>query len=161
MLLGGAAINRAFTYRAVYVNGKDDDTVYEPGRLLLQGRLRGPGRDGPARRRRTPRRSSSSKVLEGAHKQRNKIEVVEDLPPTDDDSVRSPAATDAPVPSRRSGASARFPSTRTSCTATSTRHVLFKLHWGGRGVKGDAWKAPVEGSVEDDGTEIEGFLPKL
>jgi 5-methyltetrahydrofolate--homocysteine methyltransferase len=30
-------------------------------------------------------------------------------------------------------------------------HVLFKLHWGGRGVKGDAWKELVEGD----------FLPRL
>ncbi len=30
-------------------------------------------------------------------------------------------------------------------------HVLFKLHWGGRGVKGDAWKELVEND----------FLPRL
>ncbi len=36
------------------------------------------------------------------------------------------------------------------------RHVLFKLHWGGKGVKGEAWRKIVEG----DGGE-EGFAPKL
>ena len=36
------------------------------------------------------------------------------------------------------------------------RHVLFKLHWGGRGVKGEAWRRIVEGDGED-----EGFAPKL
>ena len=36
------------------------------------------------------------------------------------------------------------------------RHVLFKLHWGGRGVKGEAWKQLLEGSDEE-----EGFVPRL
>jgi 5-methyltetrahydrofolate--homocysteine methyltransferase len=35
-------------------------------------------------------------------------------------------------------------------------HVLFKLHWGGKGVKGEAWQALVEGTDED-----EGFRPRL
>jgi 5-methyltetrahydrofolate--homocysteine methyltransferase len=34
--------------------------------------------------------------------------------------------------------------------------VLFKLHWGGKGIKGDAWKQLLEGTDED-----EGFRPKL
>jgi 5-methyltetrahydrofolate--homocysteine methyltransferase len=36
------------------------------------------------------------------------------------------------------------------------RHVLFKLHWGGRGVKGEAWRELVEGNAEN-----EGFAPRL
>ena len=55
VLIGGAAINRAFSLRAIYPHGKDDDTQYAPGALLLQGRLRGPRRDGPARRGRGAR----------------------------------------------------------------------------------------------------------
>ena len=31
MLIGGAAINRAFGYRALYPGGKESDEVYEPG----------------------------------------------------------------------------------------------------------------------------------
>ena len=31
------------------------------------------------------------------------------------------------------------------------RHVLFKLHWGGKGVKGEAWRQLVEGTDEDEG----------
>ena len=31
------------------------------------------------------------------------------------------------------------------------RHVLFKLHWGGRGVKGEAWRKIVEGDGEEEG----------
>jgi len=36
------------------------------------------------------------------------------------------------------------------------RHVLFKLHWGGRGKKGEEWRRIVEGDGEE-----EGFAPKL
>ena len=36
------------------------------------------------------------------------------------------------------------------------RHVLFKLHWGGRGKKGEEWRKIVEGDGDD-----EGFAPKL
>ena len=36
------------------------------------------------------------------------------------------------------------------------RHVLFKLHWGGRGKKGEEWRQIVEGHDGD-----EGFAPKL
>jgi 5-methyltetrahydrofolate--homocysteine methyltransferase len=36
------------------------------------------------------------------------------------------------------------------------RHVLFKLHWGGRGKKGEEWRQIVEGHGDD-----EGFAPKL
>ena len=36
------------------------------------------------------------------------------------------------------------------------RHVLFKLHWGGRGKKGEEWRKIVEGDGDD-----EGFQPKL
>ncbi len=31
MLIGGAAINRAFCFRALYPGGKDSEEVYEPG----------------------------------------------------------------------------------------------------------------------------------
>ncbi|MEK6229787.1 MAG: vitamin B12 dependent-methionine synthase activation domain-containing protein, partial [Actinomycetota bacterium] len=36
------------------------------------------------------------------------------------------------------------------------RHVLFKLHWGGRGKKGEEWRKLVEGDGDD-----EGFQPRL
>ena len=31
MLIGGAAINRAFGFRALYPGGKDSEEIYEPG----------------------------------------------------------------------------------------------------------------------------------
>ncbi len=51
VLIGGAAINRAFGYRALYPGGPDSQDALRARRLLLQGRLRGPRRDGPADRR--------------------------------------------------------------------------------------------------------------
>ena len=51
VLIGGAAINRDFGRRTLYPHGKESDEVYEPGRLLLQGRLPGPRHDGRAGRR--------------------------------------------------------------------------------------------------------------
>ncbi len=160
VLLGGAAINRAFTYRAVYVNGKADDTIYEPGAYYCKDAFEGLAVMDQLVEEDT-RKELVAKVIEGAHKQRNKIEVVEDLPPVTDDSVRSPAATDAPVPTPPFWGVREIEVDKDELYRHLDTHVLFKLHWGGRGVKGEAWKALVEGAVEDDGTEIEGFLPKL
>ena len=47
VLIGGAAINRRFGRRALFVEG---ERAYESGRLLLQGCVRGAGDDGGARR---------------------------------------------------------------------------------------------------------------
>ena len=58
VLIGGAAINRRFGRRALFVEG---ERAYESGRLLLQGRVRGARDDGRAAgRRRRARRSSRS-----------------------------------------------------------------------------------------------------
>ena len=57
VLLGGAAINRKFALRAAVPGGQGVRRPVRPGRLLLQGRVRGPGRDGPADRARAPRRA--------------------------------------------------------------------------------------------------------
>ena len=89
-------------------------------RLLLQGRLRGPGRDGPDRRARAAR---------GARRRRSAR-----TPPSSAPRARSPRSSTPPTtpcarpprpttrsPSRRSGACARSRSTSTSSTRTWTR----------------------------------------
>ena len=58
--------------------------------------------------------------------------------------VRSAARTDMPVPSRRSGACARSTVDLDEVYPHLDTHVLFKLHWGGRGVKGEDWRELVE-----------------
>ena len=107
VLIGGAAINRNFGRRALYPGGHGVRRRLRARRLLLQGRLRGPGRDGPARRA-----ASARAELVAARSAPTRDELREKGPepeelPTDDDSVRSAARTDVPVPSRRSGACAR------------------------------------------------------
>ncbi|MCW3038570.1 MAG: methionine synthase [Solirubrobacterales bacterium] len=155
VLLGGAAINRAFTYRAVYVNGKEDDTVYEPGAyyckdafegLAVMDQLVEPDK----------REVLVRQMLEGADKQRHKVEIVEDLPPVTDDSVRSGARTDAPVPEPPFWGVKEIDVDMDELYTHLDTHVLFKLHWGGRGVKGEAWRALLEGDGEE-----EGFIPRL
>ena len=115
-------------------------------RLLLQGRLRGPGRDGPARRR--PRRASElvAEVREDARKLREEgeDEVVLD---TADDSVRSPVATDNPVPEPPFWGVREIAVDLDEVYPHLDTHVLFKLHWGGRGVKGEAWRRAHRGRL--------------
>ena len=83
--------------------------------------------------------------------------MVDDAPPTTDDSVRSDGAHRRRRSRRRpSGACARSPIDLDDVFPYLDRHVLFKLHWGGRGVKGEAWRELVEGTDEE-----EGFAPRL
>ena len=55
VLIGGAAINRAFSYRALYPGGKDSDEAYEPGVFYCKDAFEGLVGDGPADRRRRAR----------------------------------------------------------------------------------------------------------
>ncbi len=94
VLIGGAAINRAFSYRALYPGREGVRGGLRAGRLLLQGRLRGPRGDGPAdrRRRRTRRcwRSCARAPRSSAPRARSRGETGD----LTDDSVRSAARTD-------------------------------------------------------------------
>ena len=89
-------------------------------RLLLQGRLRGPRRDGPARRRRGARAARPRRCARrpGGCARRARPRRCS-TSPTTPCAPRSPPT--GPCPSRRSGASARSPSTSTRSTRTSTR----------------------------------------
>ncbi|HEV2770315.1 MAG TPA: vitamin B12 dependent-methionine synthase activation domain-containing protein, partial [Solirubrobacteraceae bacterium] len=71
--------------------------------------------------------------------------------PTDDDSVRSAARTDTPVPEPPFWGVREIDVPLDEVFAHLDTHVLFKLHWGGRGVKGEAWRELVE----------EDFRPRL
>ena len=111
------------------------------GRLLLQGRLRGPGRDGPARRRRRPPARSSRSCCAGAagvpREGRGARGGAATSPTT---RVRSPARTDVPVPTPPFWGVREIPVDLDEVYRHLDTHVLFKLHWGGRGVKGEAWQ---------------------
>ena len=113
-------------------------------RLLLQGRVRGAGEDGPADRPggRGRRSSPTTRERGPAHCASRSRRSTTMLPAPSDDSVRSAARTDIRRSrSHRSGACARSPSTWTRSTATSTPTCCSSCTGAAAGVKGEAWTA--------------------
>ena len=113
------------------------------GRLLLQGRLRGPRRDGPADRRRRARgaRREAARRRQGV--------------PREGRGARGGARLRRRLGAlgrahRRAGPEPPFwgvqeiPVDLDEVYRHLDTHVLFKLHWGGRGVKGEAWQKLLE-----------------
>jgi 5-methyltetrahydrofolate--homocysteine methyltransferase len=150
VLIGGAAINRDFGRRTLYPKGKESDEVYEPGVFYCKDAFQGLDTmdalvDSDARA------SLVERIRAEARQLREKPVVVDDAPPTTDDSVRSGARTDVPIPQPPELGVREIPIDLEDVYPYLDRHVLFKLHWGGRGVKGEAWRQLVEGSDEDEG----------
>jgi 5-methyltetrahydrofolate--homocysteine methyltransferase len=149
VLIGGAAINRAFGYRALYPGGRESDEVYEPGVFYCKDAFEGLAVmdqlvDADARA------GLLGKLRTSAAEFRAKGEEVKELD-LSDDSVRSAARTDVPVPSPPFWGAQEIPVDLDEVYAHVDTHVLFKLHWGGRGVKGDAWRKLLR----------EDFVPRL
>jgi len=155
VLIGGAAINRDFGRRTLYPGGKDSDDVYEPGVFYCKDAFQGLDTmdalvDSDAREALVERIRAEAKQL------REKAVEADDAPPTTDASVRSKARTDNPIPTPPFEGVREVDVDLDEVFPYLDRHVLFKLHWGGKGVKGEAWRALVEGA---DGEE--GFAPRL
>jgi 5-methyltetrahydrofolate--homocysteine methyltransferase len=155
VLIGGAAINRDFGRRALYPHGKESDEVYEPGVFYCKDAFAGLDTvdaliDDEARE------ALIAKIRDEAQVLREKPVEPDDAPPTTDDSVRSSARTDVPIPEPPFWGVRDIDVDLDDVFPYLDRHVLFKLHWGGRGVKGEAWRRIVEGHDGD-----EGFAPKL
>jgi 5-methyltetrahydrofolate--homocysteine methyltransferase len=155
VLVGGAAINRDFGRRILYPKGKESDEVYGPGVFYCKDAFAGLATvdqlvDGETRDGLVERMRAEAKAL------REKPVVVDDSPPVTDDSVRSEARTDAPVPHPPFWGAREVEVDLDDVFPYLDRHVLFKLHWGGRGVKGDEWERLVHGDDEE-----EGFAPRL
>src|SRR5690349_16959791 len=96
VLIGGAAINRKFGWRALYPGGTESEDVYGPGVFYCKDAFEGLAVmdklvEGEARAELVER------VRADAQKLREEGEEPEELP-TDDDTVRSAARTDVPVP---------------------------------------------------------------
>jgi 5-methyltetrahydrofolate--homocysteine methyltransferase len=150
VLLGGAAINRKFGYRASYVNGKADDTVYGPGVFYCKDAFEGLSvMDQLIDPDEGPRLLAG--VVEAAAKARNEVEVPDDGPPTTDDSVRSAVSTDNPIPEPPFWGQREIEVDMDELYHHLDTHVLYKLHWGGRGMS------------KDEYTELlrEDFVPRL
>jgi 5-methyltetrahydrofolate--homocysteine methyltransferase len=138
VLIGGAAINRDFGLRALYPHGRESDEVYEPGVFFCKDAFEGLAKmdeivDDASRE------ALVVKTREAAVRLREKGPEPEALP-TDDASVRSAAATDAPVPEPPFWGAREIEVDLDEVYHHLDTHVLFKLHWGGRGVKGEAWQ---------------------
>ena len=95
--------------------------MYEPGRVLLQGRLRGAGGDGPADRLGGPRgaRREAARGRERVPREGRGAASRSSTSPTT--RCARPRAPTCRCPRRPSGASRRSRSTSTRSTATSTR----------------------------------------
>ncbi len=155
VLIGGAAINRDFGRRVLYPGGRDSDDVYEPGVFYCKDAFAGLDTMDALVDEET-RSGLVEKIRSEAEELRKKPVKSDDGPPTTDDSVRSGARTDVPIPTPPFEGAREIDVPFDEVFPHLDRHVLFKLHWGGRGRKGEEWRRIVEGH---DGEE--GFAPKL
>lgn len=137
VLIGGAAINKDFGLRALYPGGRESDEVYEPGVFFCKDAFEGLAKM-DALVDPEQREALVAELRADALALREKGPEPEALP-TDDDSVRSAASTDVPVPTPPWWGVREVPIDMDELYHHLDTHVLFKLHWGGRGVKGDAW----------------------
>jgi 5-methyltetrahydrofolate--homocysteine methyltransferase len=149
VLIGGAAINRDFGLRVLYPGGADSDEVYEPGVFYCKDAFEGLNKmdqivEGEARD------ALVAKTREAAVRLREKGPEPKALP-TDDTSVRSAARTDVAVPQPPFWGAREIDVPLDEVYHHLDTHVLFKLHWGGRGVKGEKWRKLVN----------EDFQPRL
>jgi 5-methyltetrahydrofolate--homocysteine methyltransferase len=144
VLIGGAAINRAFSYRALYPGGRESDEQYEPGVFYCKDAFEGLSVmdqlvDAEAHG------ALLEKLRTGATEFREKGEEPEEQLNFADDSVRSNVSADRPVPTPPWWGVREVPVDMDEVYSHLDTHVLFKLHWGGRGVKGEAWRELVDG----------------
>jgi 5-methyltetrahydrofolate--homocysteine methyltransferase len=150
VLVGGAAINRDFGRRILYPKGKESDEIYEPGVFYCKDAFQGLDTmdaliDAEARE------ALLARTRDAARKLREQGEREDDGPPVTDDSVRSAVRTDVAVPEPPFWGVRDVDVDLDEVFPYLDRHVLFKLHWGGRGVKGEQWERLVE----------EDFQPRL
>jgi 5-methyltetrahydrofolate--homocysteine methyltransferase len=150
VLIGGAAINRAFSYRALYPGGRESEEVYEPGVFYCKDAFEGLAVmdqliDADAHQ------ALLGKLRTGATEFRAKGDAPAEEVNLADDSVRSAARTDVPVPTPPYWGVREIPVDLDEVYSHLDTHVLFKLHWGGKGVKGEAWRKLV----------AENFHPRL
>ena len=150
VLVGGAAINRDFGRRILYPKGRQSDEIYEPGVFYCKDAFAGLATvdqlvDAEARG------ALVIKMRDEARKLRDQGERTVDGPPVTDDSVRSAATTDNHLPEPPFIGVREIEVDLDDVYPHLDRHVLFKLHWGGRGVKGEEWERLID----------EDFRPRL
>ncbi len=147
VLVGGAAINRDFGRRLAYPLGKEGDDVYQPGVFYCRDAFKGLETmdaliDDDARPKLIERVAREAKEF------RDKPVVADDGPPVTDASVRSAARTDNPIPVPPFWGVREIPVDLDDVFPHLDLHVLYKLHWGGRGKKGEEWRELVENEFQ-------------
>src|SRR6516225_4107660 len=140
VLIGGAAIHRNFGLRILYPGGAESDEVYEPGVFYCRDAFEGLAKmdalvDGQAREALIAKTREAAKRLREQPEQRD-----DDAPAVTDASVRSAVPTDNPIPEPPYWGVREIEVDMDEVYHHLDTHVLFKLHWGGRGVKGEEWK---------------------
>jgi 5-methyltetrahydrofolate--homocysteine methyltransferase len=140
VLIGGAAINRNFGLRILYPRGPESDDVYEPGVFFCKDAFEGLAKmdqliDAPARDALVEHTRSAAQRL-----REQPDAPPDDAPPVTDASVRSAVQTDNPIPEPPFWGVREIDVPLNQVYHHLDTHVLFKLHWGGRGVKGEAWR---------------------
>jgi 5-methyltetrahydrofolate--homocysteine methyltransferase len=151
VLVGGAAINRNFGLRILYPGGTQSDEVYEPGVFYCKDAFEGLAKmdqliDPPARN------ALITKTREAAKRLREQPDApADDAPPTTDASTRSATSITNPIPTPPFWGVREIDVDLDGVYHHLDTHVLFKLHWGGRGVKGEEWTRLVR----------EDFQPRL
>src|SRR5881275_2731640 len=149
VLVGGAAINRDFGRRILYPKGQESDEVYSAGVFYCKDAFQGLSVmdnliDGEARD------ALVEKMRREAQEFREKP-VAEEEGPAPDAPKRSALRTDVPIPEPPFWGVRELEVDMDEVFPLLDTHVLFKLHWGGKGVKDEAW----ERLLQDD------FKPRL
>jgi 5-methyltetrahydrofolate--homocysteine methyltransferase len=139
VLIGGAAINRNFGLRILYPKANESDEIYEPGVFYCKDAFEGLAKmdqlvDAQAREGLIDKTREAAKQLREAP-----VAKPDDAPPTSDASVRSAVRTDNPIPQPPFWGVRELEIPMDEVYHHLDTHVLFKLHWGGRGVKGEDW----------------------
>jgi 5-methyltetrahydrofolate--homocysteine methyltransferase len=138
VLIGGAAINRDFGLRALYPHGREDDTLYEPGVFYCKDAFEGLAKMDQIIV--TDKRETLVAKTQDAAKRLREKGPEPEQGDTSDASVRSAARTDTPVPDPPFWGRREIDVDMDAVYHHLDTHVLFKLHWGGRGVKGEEWE---------------------
>jgi 5-methyltetrahydrofolate--homocysteine methyltransferase len=149
VLVGGAAINRDFGRRILYPKGQESDEIYDPGVFYCKDAFAG-----LAVMDQLVEPDKRDQLLDKTRVEARKLREQgpePELGPTDDESVRSSARTDVPLPEPPFWGVQEIPVDLDEVFPHLDTHVLFKLHWGGRGKKGEEWRQLVD----------EEFQPRL
>jgi 5-methyltetrahydrofolate--homocysteine methyltransferase len=139
VLVGGAAINRNFGLRILYPKGTESDVIYEPGVFFCKDAFEGLAKMDELIHEEA-RATLIAHTRDAARTLREKPEVIDDSPPVTDTSVRSAAQTEHPIPEPPFWGVREIGVPLDEVYHHLDTHVLFKLHWGGRGVKGEEWR---------------------